>query len=792
MNIESILKEHGDLKKKQGGGEPLQQFPRDALQRKENFTYSTSPSISDQFQRWHIQSSMSMDREDDKLSNGGESFEKKSNYGDSFEQKSNYGESPSSSFEERKTTTQSVQQTSVITSVRQKSAERATTDRSRLKSFQRQKSVNDEDMECTSPLAILSNDGPRKVGNSDKNNNTDRQKQPKLHSIAYFLDDNNASNRPKSHIVKSNTQEAKPHSFDRDFYSKVQQMNKFKSKSLDLMDNDIDLNKPQGHSFPIRYLPKHSSFETDEQGSRYINALHISPPTAAPPHLYGHGSLTNSPCGSPIDNSIRHSPAASNGVSQSKRVNLMGEAGSPSMIPMQFGSGRGRPEQAMGGTPFVKSRSTDLQFHRQHKFQQKKAYTLATAPYDVHEKNLRRILSEENVPENLLLKKSLGAHFAGMRRAASYDLISRLTPSSGSSPTRQSSDPNTFASRHKPKATKIMFPEHDNVTDCNSIFTQPIEDERAHALKINKLISDFANNPTYHGPQMHSNLKQPSFDDLEKAQTLAGSVQGGSNTKKNTDSKQSKLLVNQNSMDKNYAIGPYKYDPDIDDHVAVSVSGLLTLPGSNEKKYPISVGELRRRIAPPEFLNKVDMISYVRLAKTSARELLEKHAIRPKHHSRKSKHSVISKMCEAECAELANGIKMLSELYFPKELLAQQAIQRVAEDEEEHLRRQKLTEQRRRYEIAKSVLTEISDLVKTNEHHEEMQDYKLATHSFGSLNLNNNIELLTSILQTQTDAVNQKLCNDGFSDNLSMGCNDSMETESGLGSKNSSIDDPHI
>ena len=73
-----------------------------------------------------------------------------------------------------------------------------------------------------------------------------------------------------------------------------------------------------------------------------------------------------------------------------------------------------------------------------------------------------------------------------------------------------------------------------------------------------------------------------------------------------------------------------------------------------------------------------------------------------------------------------------------------------------------------------------------------MQDYKLATHSFGALNLNNNIELLTSILQTQTEVINQKLCNDEFSDNLSMGCNDSMETESGLGSKNSSIDDPHI
>ena len=45
-----------------------------------------------------------------------------------------------------------------------------------------------------------------------------------------------------------------------------------------------------------------------------------------------------------------------------------------------------------------------------------------------------------------------------------------------------------------------------------------------------------------------------------------------------------KSLTNQNSMDKNYTIGPYQYDADIDDDVAVNVSGLLTLPGSNEKK----------------------------------------------------------------------------------------------------------------------------------------------------------------------------------------------------------------
>lgn len=129
-------------------------------------------------------------------------------------------------------------------------------------------------------------------------------------------------------------------------------------------------------------------------------------------------------------------------------------------------------------------------------------------------------------------------------------------------------------------------------------------------------------------------------------------------------------------------------------------------------RYPITVGELRRRIAPPEFLNKVDMISYVRLAKTSARELLEKHAIRPKHHSRKSKHSVISKMCEAECAELASGVKMLSDLYFPKEWLANHVVASLAGDNnnegagvdegrKEMARRQRLADAQRRIEITR-------------------------------------------------------------------------------------------
>jgi hypothetical protein len=81
----------------------------------------------------------------------------------------------------------------------------------------------------------------------------------------------------------------------------------------------------------------------------------------------------------------------------------------------------------------------------------------------------------------------------------------------------------------------------------------------------------------------------------------------------------------------------------------------------------------------------------------------------------------------------------------------------------------------------------MSALIESKKNTEEMQNYNLATHSFGAINLNNNIELLTSFLQTQTDVIGQKMTNDDYARD-----ENSMETESGIGSKNSSIDDPHL
>ena len=66
-----------------------------------------------------------------------------------------------------------------------------------------------------------------------------------------------------------------------------------------------------------------------------------------------------------------------------------------------------------------------------------------------------------------------------------------------------------------------------------------------------------------------------------------------------------------------------------------------------------------------------------------------------------------------------------------------------------------------------------------------MQNYNQATHSFGFSNLNNNISLISSFLQTQSDVIAQKLATGDI-----LRDSHAMETESGISSKSSSMDDP--
>ena len=99
------------------------------------------------------------------------------------------------------------------------------------------------------------------------------------------------------------------------------------------------------------------------------------------------------------------------------------------------------------------------------------------------------------------------------------------------------------------------------------------------------------------------------------------------------------------------------------------------------RRYEITVEELRRRVSAPEHLNKVDMISYLRLAKNSARLLLEKYDIINSLHHRLSKHTILSKVSEKECEDLASGIHDINMSYFPFRVVANHSLNRVKEVE---------------------------------------------------------------------------------------------------------------
>ncbi|XP_057297920.1 uncharacterized protein LOC130628895 isoform X2 [Hydractinia symbiolongicarpus] len=502
-----------------------------------------------------------------------------------------------------------------------------------------------------------------------------------------------------------------------------------KSKSLDIDHDLYQEYAPRASSFPLGFT-KALSFNEDQ-------GTHIS-------YLYkdSHGSLQNSSRESFSDSpnsTLNNSPISSSQTSPLRRLQETQGGVIPDGTNMQNKSRIALPP----------GRYSNNQQMLQYKYSQRKAYSLNTAPYDVvhRDKSLRRIFSEEIVPEYPLSDQERKTKLPTqhMRRAASYDLGTYLRYKKNISGSDVSIG--NYQTEAKVKAsTKIIFPEHDNVKDYKNIFVKPIEDEAMNAMNIHQMMEK-------------SNLFNAKFDVGNYFPNTTKNFNDEEKLKKKGEQMKTKIKTQQPQQD-GFTIGPYHYDPQTDDEVAVYVSGLLTLPGSNERRYPITVGELRRRIAPPEFLNKVDMISYVRLAKTSARELLEKHAIRPKHHSRKSKHSVISKMCEAECTELANGIKALSDAYFPKEWLASKAVAEIKAKSREESREERdvrLQKQKEKIESARTVLSELTSLLEENKSEKEMQNYSLATHSYGMQSLTNNIDLISNLLQSQIDNIDKRV-----------------------------------
>lgn len=114
-----------------------------------------------------------------------------------------------------------------------------------------------------------------------------------------------------------------------------------------------------------------------------------------------------------------------------------------------------------------------------------------------------------------------------------------------------------------------------------------------------------------------------------------------------------------------------------DDDPVCQVNGLLSLPGLKETKFSISLGELKRRMNPPETLTRVEMISYVRQAKSAGRTLLDRHNIVTANRSRPT---VLSRVCESEAQVLADGILKMNKEYLPMAFLARKTVNAYKDD----------------------------------------------------------------------------------------------------------------
>lgn len=114
-----------------------------------------------------------------------------------------------------------------------------------------------------------------------------------------------------------------------------------------------------------------------------------------------------------------------------------------------------------------------------------------------------------------------------------------------------------------------------------------------------------------------------------------------------------------------------------DEDTVCQVNGLLSLPGFKETKYNISLGELKRRMNPPETLTRVEMISYLRQAKSSGRFLLDRHNIVT---ANRSHPTILSRICEGEAQVLADGILKMNREYLPLATLARKTVEAYKDD----------------------------------------------------------------------------------------------------------------
>ncbi|XP_065649375.1 transcription factor aptf-4 isoform X2 [Hydra vulgaris] len=186
------------------------------------------------------------------------------------------------------------------------------------------------------------------------------------------------------------------------------------------------------------------------------------------------------------------------------------------------------------------------------------------------------------------------------------------------------------------------------------------------------------------------------------------------------------------------------------EEVACQVHGILSLPGCRDPRYKITSNELCRRANQPECLTKVDMISYVRLAKNSARVLLQKHNIKTNQHNQRSEHTVLSKMCEEECLTLAKGISDINYKYFPASWFAFKSIEEIMDNNSLYnTRKEALVDREKDNQVTKCVLLDIYFGLEKRKNDKEMSVFNLVSHSFGHPNLQNHILFLLSYLDEE-------------------------------------------
>ena len=140
-----------------------------------------------------------------------------------------------------------------------------------------------------------------------------------------------------------------------------------------------------------------------------------------------------------------------------------------------------------------------------------------------------------------------------------------------------------------------------------------------------------------------------------------------------TEAEQETPATPEASKGKNLTAKPPPVKAQNDEDIVCHVYGLLSLPGLKETKYGVTLGELKRRVGMPECLTRVDMISYVRQAKTSGRILLDTNGIVT---SNRSKPTVLSRVCESESQVLADGLHKMNMEYLPFKSLAMSTLDR--------------------------------------------------------------------------------------------------------------------